>query len=146
MVEMKQIFELPFAPRYDPEMPVNVEESKRGVLCVLFHPLIGVSTKRVDADIMDLMKATGVITNMPHFLKFYELGNKMIIMNTENKILEEKAFSYNGEEFDMHGCMLICNKGFESLTQMEAMEILGSARLRITPSGLNMRVHIDIKE
>ena len=147
MVELKEIKDIPFAPKFDPEMPVDIEESKRGVLCVLYTPYLGVSTIRVDANIMKIMDALGLITHMPHFLKFYEVGNKMLIMNTECGKTEEDVFTYNGESVDMKGSsMLICNKDFESLTQMEAIEILSSARLLVAPNGLNMRVCINIKD
>ena len=145
MTELEPIFELPFSPTYDPVIPIDIDEKDRGVLCVQFNPGVGVKTVRIEADLTKIMEAVGIYTNYSYFLKFYKLGDKMIIMQNENKAVWHDVMRYKGEDFDVQCMALICNEGFTSLSQTEALNILNSAHLDVKFNG-DMVVHITIEE
>jgi hypothetical protein len=143
---MEEIFdEIPFTPAYDPVLPIDVKEEERGILCIQFLPSCSVETVRVERDIDNIMHNLGCVTRYSHLIKFYNLGNKMIIENNESKLCHEDVLIYNGQSFDLKGNVLICNKGFTSLTQAEALKILESATLHRSPIG-TCKVVIKIEE
>ena len=144
--KMEEIFdEIPFMPAYDPVMPVEINEEERGVLCVRFISSCCVETVRVKRNIDDIMDNLGCITRYSHLVKFYKLGKKMIIENNESKLVYENTLIYNGQGIDVKGNILICNEGFTSLTQAEALKILESAKLHRSPIG-TCKVVIKIEE
>ena len=134
--KMEEIFdEIPFTPAYDPVLPIDVKEEERGILCVRFLPTCSVETVRVERDVDSIMHNLGCVTRYSHLIKFYNLGNKMIIENNESKGCFKDALIYNGQGIDVKGNILICNKGFTSLTQAEALKILESAKLHRSSIG-----------
>ena len=141
---MKQLTEFPFVPNYDPVMPFDVEETERGVLCILFCPGSYVKSVRMDANIDDIMDQLCVITGFAGHLKFYELGDKMIIMHNERNIKWKGAMIYDGKKYDIDNAALICNKDFTSLTKMEAMNILSSSKMHVLKNGTFM-ITIEVK-
>lgn len=145
MTELEPIYELPFTPTYDPVIPINIDEDERGVLCVCFYPGVSVKTIRVEANLVKIMEAVGIKTYYSYFLKFYKLGNKMIIMQNENKSIWRNVLKYKDETFDVQCSALICNEGFTSLTQTEALKILNSAHLTVQANG-DMVIDITIEE
>lgn len=142
MTKLEPVTEFPFVPTYDAAMPTELPEEERGILCVRLRPTSGVDTVRVDADICDIMKKIGMVTTISGHLKFYNLGSKMIIMHTESHTSYEDALIYNGEGITINGIALICNREFKSLTQMEALNIMSTARISLPM----MRVSIRIEE
>ena len=126
---MIPLFDIPFAPAYDDLYPVKDEKDK-GVLCVYFNPYKGGHTVRMQRDLSDIMDTIGIYTRYVDKINFYQLGNKMIITHGIQNQAFENALTYNGETFDLESPALICNKGFTSLTQAEALKMLESIRLR----------------
>lgn len=129
MAVMVPLYDIPFAPAYDDEYPVK-DETDKGILCVYFNPYKGGSTIRMQRDLSDIMDAIGLYTRYVDKINFYQLGNKMIITHGIQSQAFENALTYNGQTFDLESPALICNKDFTSLTQTEALNMLGSIRLR----------------
>lgn len=128
MAVMVPLYDIPFAPAFDDEYPVK--DDKEGILCVYFNPYKGGCTKRMQRDLSDIMDTIGLYTRYVDKINFYQLGNKMIITHGIQSQAFENALTYNGQLFDLESPALICNKGFTSLTQTEALNMLESIRLR----------------
>ena len=128
-MQMEPLYDLPFMPAYDPILPMQEDEGKNGVLCVRYYPSVGVGTIRVQRNLLDIMKTLGCVLNNTSRLEFFRLGKKMIIMQNEACVKYEDVLTCDGETFDMEAAVLICNDGFTSLTESEALRILESAKL-----------------
>ena len=145
MVELKEIYEFPFIAGYDPVLPMDIRDDEKGVLCILFQPSDSVRSVRIDASISAIMDELSVITGNSGHLRFYELGNKMIIMHKERDIQWKDALIYNGQKFTIYNNALICNKNFTSLSNTEAMLILESAKMHIDKAR-RASISIEVKE
>lgn len=127
-MHMEPLYEIPFMPAYDPILPIE-EADKRGVLCILYEPALGVSTVRVQRNMMDVMMKLNCVFNNTSRLEFYKLGKKLVITQDENVSIFTDVLTYNKAKYDMHAVSLICNENFTSLTESEALTILESATL-----------------
>ena len=145
MTVMVPLYDVPFAPVYDDIYPTK-EVKERGVLCVYFNPMFGSRTMRMQRNMNDIMDAIGLVTRYVDEINFYNLGNKMLIMHGAQTESYKDALIYNGEKFDLESPVLICNKGFTSLTEAEALMMLESTRLRRNIKSKTYSMSMEIKE